>query len=60
MLSYGIGFLGGMRWNFTMNESQVACKENCMFVHEFRIHDALISSNLNCPITDVKVMADDG
>jgi hypothetical protein len=51
---------GGMRWNFTLTEEQLACKENWMFVHEFNISDTLVSSNPNCPITDLKVMADDG
>jgi hypothetical protein len=39
MMSYGVGIPGGIRWNFTLNESQVACKENCMFVHEWPISD---------------------
>jgi hypothetical protein len=60
MISYGVGIPGGMRHNFTMNETQVACKVNCMFVHEWQISDTLVSSNPNCPITDLKVMEDDG
>jgi hypothetical protein len=65
MLSNGVGFATGVRWNFTLNEDQVACKavppqQDCMFVHEFNITDTLVSSNPNCPIIDIKVMEDDG
>jgi hypothetical protein len=60
MLENGIGMPGGKRWTFTLTEDQVACKANCIMVHEFNISDALTSSNPNCPVTDLKFMADDG
>jgi hypothetical protein len=56
----GIGMPGKPRWPFALTEEEVTCKTDCKFISEFEISEVLVSSDPNCPITNLKIMEDDG
>jgi len=50
----GVGTPNKQRFNFTMNQTQVECQTDCIFIHKFNMAESpLVSTNPNCPIIDL-------